>query len=67
MVATGLGLVPAAEVPPMQRMLDDLRRLAHDGEHTNGLGSAFHSSIHLRTSVSSWVPLRCAERADTDR
>jgi hypothetical protein len=28
----------------------------------NGLGLVFHSLIHLRTSASSSVTLRCAER-----
>ena len=30
--------------------------------HVNGLGSLFHSLIHLRMSVSSWATLRWAER-----
>jgi hypothetical protein len=38
MVASGLGLMSAAEAGPVQRVLDGFRRVAHDVEQASDLG-----------------------------
>jgi hypothetical protein len=38
-VAAGVGLVSAAEAGPVQRVVDDLRRLTNDVEQASDLGN----------------------------
>jgi hypothetical protein len=38
MVASGLGLMSAAEAGPVQRVVDGVRRVAHDVEQASDLG-----------------------------
>jgi hypothetical protein len=50
MVPPGLGLMPAAEAGPAQRVLNSVQRVAHDVEQASDLGNSEwdHSSATMR-------------------
>jgi hypothetical protein len=49
-VPPGLGLMPAAEAGPVQRVLDTFHRVTHDVEQASDLGNSEwdHSSATMR-------------------